>query len=284
MSMADWWSSDKWNERRGKPSPDSDKGSMDFTDLEFNDGLRGTGNLTANSDGVDRIFGQFSEEDIRDLLESSEVFPGLREKGYDRFELELQILNELDQRIFVRQAGEVLIHLRLKLGYFRFRLHAHEPESKLMYIDWCMTRHPNTRRFRGERLFPGQDMPELGIFAQLTDFMGHLALGVKCRGLVNIPEYFHDALLFVRYCKFYDPQKEIFFRALIRDLRRHGARRISNAFEEGRIRDQDGKTVSWRPGEMISALDGSLKEFLWTDEYHRQVRDGMKTVKFRLVE
>lgn len=284
--MSRWFETDKWKFGKQDSSSASDKGPLEFSDLdpvELQADLGG-GALVKQEDGRPRIFGKFDQDKIRELLEWSGVFEALRRKGYTETALELQHLDELDQRIFVRAGDEILIHLRLKLSEFRFKLHPGEPRFKLMYIDWLMTRHPRIERFDPGRLFPGQDVPGLGIFSQISDFMSNLALGVGARGMLNLPEFFHDALLFQRFCKFYDPRKEIVFRGLIRDLRKIGARRISNALSDGRIRDSRGETVAWRAGEMLSPLHRPLRELLWSEEYHRQVREGLKNVRFRLVE
>ncbi len=285
--MSRWFDTDKWKSRRGREGTgSSDKVSMTFSDLDPVDVnlLPTSGPLVEPDPTTPHIFGKYTENEIRELLDWSGVFEGLRAKGYDEFDVHLQYLSELDQRIFVRTNGENLIHLRLKVANFRFRLHPHAPERRLLYIDWLNTRHIKTKHVRPERLFPGQDLPGLGIFGQLSDFMANLALGVGARGMVNIPEYFHDALLFHRFCKFYDPEKEINFRGMIRDLRGYGARRISAALAGGTIRDARGQTIPWTSGEMLSALDDNLEQFLWTPEYHRRVAEGLTRVKFRIIK
>lgn len=284
-----FWDSDKRKKRDPKaPGGGSDKDLMvdlDLVGLEeggLEDDLRGARLHTAPADGKVRIFGLYNEDQIRAMLEETGVFEGIREKGYSDVRLELHYLSELDQRIFLKSADEILVHLRLKVSMFRFRLQAGQPQMKLMYIDWLLTRHPRSKRIRAERLFPGQEAPGLGVFNQLADFITAMALGVGARGAFNIPEYFHDAMLFHRRFNFYDPVREAFFRGVLRDLRRHGAREISQAFADGRIINQDNEPVEWRPGEMISILNEELDEMIWNQEYYTRVVRELKRVRFRL--
>ena len=283
--MKFWSDSDKWPKKPAKNDQDSPK-KIELTDLDpvdINEELTG-GPLVKPADGKVRIFGKYSDKEIRELLEWSGVLKVIEDKGYSDYYLDLQYLSDLDQRIYVKSKEEILIHLRLKLSHFRFRLHPGAPQKKLLYIDWLMTRHPATKNFREDRLFPGQDVPGLGIFNQIRDFIANLSMGVGARGAFNIPEYFHDAVLFHREFSFYDPARESFFRALLRDLRRYGAREISNAFAEDRVFNAQDEQVTWTPGEMISALSPELEEILWTPDYHTKVVRGLKRFKFRIEE
>lgn len=275
---------------RADSEPSSDKNFAEGIDLigldpgEIEDELRGGHLVSPSADGEVRIFGKYSRSEIHELLEWSGVYAGLSDKGYVNTTLELNYLSELDQRIFIKEGEEILVHIRLKLSYFRFRLHPGQPRIKLMYIDWLLTRHPRSKHVRPERLFPGQEAPGLGIFNQIADFITNLSLGVGAKGAFNIPEYFHDALLFHRRFNFYDPVREAFFRGIIRDLRKHGAREISNAFTEGRIVDQNGLPLEWRPGEMIAILNENLDEMIWNQDYYTRVVRELKRVRFQLLD
>ncbi|MBI3394935.1 MAG: hypothetical protein HY042_03790 [Spirochaetia bacterium] len=233
-------------------------------------------------DTENRIFGRFTRDQVEELMAWSGIFAVLQEKGYKRFHVELQYLSDQDQRIYVKEGSEILIHIRLKLSHFRLRLNPGAPQRRLLYIDWLMTRHPKVRRFRADRLFPGQEAPGLGIFGQISDFITNLALGVGAKGAFNIPEYFHDAVLFHRRFRFYDPSREACFRALMRDLHKHGAREISRGFAENRIMDQNGEGFQWQPGEMISALDPDLEEMLWNKDYFAKVVRELKRIRFSI--
>ncbi|MCR9141403.1 MAG: hypothetical protein NXI24_04065 [bacterium] len=295
--------SDKWG--RGKrelppelePGGPGEPGSDKSTDKDFpgnlqldldedilSEDLRGYQISPPTRDGKVRMFGKYTREDIENQLQWSGVTDAIRDKGYTNTELELNYLSELDQRIFVREAGEVLIHIRLKLSHFRFRLQPAAPRIKLLYIDWLLTQHPRSQNYRPERLFPGQELPGLGIFAQLTEFIRNLAMGVGARGAFNIPEYFHDAMLFHRQFNFYDPLREAFFRGIIRDLRRHGAREISHAFADRRIFNQNGEALDWKPGEMISIVTPRLADQIWSPDYYTRVVRELKRIRFRLTE
>lgn len=279
-------------ERRDKRREKSEKGKPFFGDSQIE--LTGLDNVDLSedfnqplvrgrsSDGRVLMFGKFSENQIHELMDWAGIYEAIKEKGYKKYNLDLQYLSEQDQRIFLYSGDEVLIHIRLKLSYFRFRFHSGVPQKKLLYIDWLMTRHPASDAIRDDRLFPGQDVPGLGIFTQISEFITSIAFGVGAQGAFNIPEYFHDALLFHRRFNFYDPVREAHFRALIRDLRRFGAREISKGLADGRILNETGEAVRWTPGEMITALDEELEEMIWNRDYFTRVVRELKRIRYRM--
>ena len=281
-----FWDLFKRKEDREIPATDESPKQIDLTDLDpvdIAEDLRG-GPLIRESDGKVRIFGKYTEAEISDMMARAGIIARLEDKGFKKFKIDLQYLSDLDQRIFVKLGKEILIHLRLKLSHFRFRLHPGAPQKKLLYIDWLMTRNPRAKKIRPDRLFPGQEAPGLGIFIQIKDFITMLATGVDAQGAFNIPEYFHDAVLFRHDFNFYDPSREAFFRALIRDLRRHGAREITVALSEERVIGVHEEIVTWTPGEMISATDPRLREMLWSKDYYDRVNRALGRYKFKMIE
>lgn len=291
--MSIFGDTDKWGrpkrhikESVRKKQAESDK-SLQLPDIDqddINEDLHARPLMHESNDGEIRIFGKFTASEINELMEWSGIFQEIEEKGYKTHTVELQYLSDLDQRIFVKDGDNVLIHIRLKLSHFRFRLHAGAPQRKLLYIDWLMTQHPKSKHINRNKLFPGQNAPGLGIFAHITDFMTNLAIGLGAKGAFNIPEFFHDALLFHRHFRFYDPAREAFFRGLIRDLRKYGAREISKALQEERIRDNNDQPVQWVPAEMISILDPDLEEMVWSKDFFTKVVRQLKRISFTIQE
>ncbi len=275
-----------WSDKKNKNNSSTDK-KIDFpeiTNSDILDDLHIKPLIEGKVEDKIYIFGKFSEEEIYELMTWSGVFKKIRSRGYSNCYLELQYLSEMDQRIFIKWEKEVLVHIRLKLSSFRFRLTPGAPSRKLLYIDWLMTRDPLRKEQFKKPLFKGQDAPGLGIFNELSDFVFNLALGLGVKGAFNIPEYFHDAVLFHRQFRFYDPQREAFFRALIRDLRKYGAREISEAFSENRVYDQDGQIVNWVPGEMISLIDPDFSDYIWNKDYFMKVIRYLKRFSFTIKE
>ncbi len=257
---------------------------VDFDMVDINEDLMARSDIFDDVAGSerDKLFGKLSEDETWALLEEAGLISALMQRKYKKIKLELKYLSNLDQRIFLTSKGRLLVHIRLKMSEFRFKLHKGMGAKRLIFIDWLLTQDFKRKNFDKSRLFPGQELPGLGIFSQISEFFRLLAPEVRAIGAFNMPEYFHDALLFHRRFKFYDPAKEAFFRALIRDLRSHGARAISKALLEQRIRSADDAPVSWHPGEMLSLLTDEFADKIWSSSYRRQVEKEMNRLRFTL--
>ncbi len=274
-----WQAKKKIQTSSDKPIPE-----FDITEQEILDDIHAKPLIQGKYENKTFIFGKFSEQEIFELLSWSGIFEKIQKKGYKDVRLELQYLSEMDQRIFIKWNEEVLVHIRLKISNFRFRFSPNVPTKTLLYIDWLMTRDPLRKQKIEKSLFQGQDAPGLGIFNEIADFIFNLCLGLGVKGSFNIPEYFHDALLFHRHFRFYDPQREAFFRALIRDLRHLKAKKITEALSNNQIYDQDDQIVQWIPGEMITLIDPVFSDFIWNKEYFMKVIRYLKRYKFYFKE
>lgn len=262
---------------------------FDFQDLEeidFADELPGA---THFSDGRRLFLSTYTEENLWQALEKAQIIAELKSRGYYPIKLELEFLTERDHRFYLLFKGEKILHMRLRLSHFKLHRHPLMPAIKMLFIDWLQARHVlRAKGGAGQRgwerlLFPGQDVPGLGIFNRIDVFLRNLVVDTHASGGFNLPEYFHDALLFHRAFKFYDPAKEAFFRALLRDLKGHGAREISRALTDGRVRNKKNEIMEWHGSEMLIFMQKTTAEAIFNDRYNREVEQKMRDLKFRLV-
>lgn len=322
--------SDK-QKRRPPEGSDSDKG-IELSDLELADpgaGLGG-GSLVSGS----HLFGQFDKKDVENMLRQVGLFARLDRLGYHAACLELDILSPLDQRILIltgpgclkpeksiheqlsELADQILVHLRLKLSEFTPRPGVAEipvPAGPflLIYIDWLLLQDPGLKipRQKGGKpapLFPGQNYPGLGLYREVTSFIEILAHQVRCDGVLNAPDFFHDAVLFANRFDFLHPSKEALFRNLLKFRRRPvfkattssnktrenkmSLRQLSQSIVDGRLEiNPRGKTgenhwqpFEWPHGEMISPLNPALKKYLESPAYRQAVARYQKNIAFRL--
>lgn len=252
---------------------------FEFQDLEEVDlELPAAGKLTDKT----LFLSVLSQEQLWQVLEETGVVAAIRRRGYWPLQLETEFLTEKNHRFWLLWKNEKILHLRLHLSHFRLHRHPLMPAVKLLFIDWMQTRHVLHKR-ELHHLFPGQDVPGLGIFPQLALFLRRLVVLTQASGGFNMPEYFHDAVLFHRAFRFYDPLREAFFRALLRDLRRHGVRAISQALQTGRVRDRDGRLCEWRSAEMLSFTHEPYAEVVFDRRYEQAVRGLMRQFSFRIV-
>lgn len=256
-------------------SPDFYELSLDETNLE----LKGS-----RLDSQNLLFARFSLEEIREMLTEARIFDALEERGYKNYSLELQVLSELDNRIFVKtKEREILIHLRLKMN--DFFLSKHNLNLKMIYIDWLLTQNIRMGKLVGKKkLFEGQEYPGLNVFKEVTRFIHRLSQRMGSHGIFNVPEYFHDAVLFHKSFKFLNPTKEGVFRSLIKQFTNLSLRKISELVHSHKIFNETKEEVFlWRANEMFYSDLEEINKKVFNSEYYSTVNAYLNKYKFKVL-
>ena len=265
-------SSDKRNVK-----DDSDKlSNLDLLDI--------SGELSTALNIEKLIFGKFSDSEIYSMLEESKIFEKIKQRGYSDFKLVTDPISDLDNRIYVKtDSDEILIHIRLKIA--DFFLKAIQENRKMIYIDWLLTQNIKLGKLKDKKvLFQGQEYPGLNIFKELTQFIFLLFSKMNCYGIFNIPEYYHDAVLFQKNFLFVDPVKQGHFKAILSAFKNHTVRDLSMLIHTEKLRFLETNEVyTWKHGEMLFTNDEYLKETIFDKKYFEKVKEASAT-RFLLVE
>ncbi|PJZ53660.1 histone deacetylase [Leptospira adleri] len=229
------------------------------------------------------LFHSLTSENILELLDITGILPEIHKKGYDKVQLEISGMGQDFQRLVLISDKEILLHLRLSIQEYRLEINDYFFKEKYLIINWLQTRHPKSPTTDKHRLYPGQDVPGLGIFHQISDFIGFLILSLRLNGAVIRPEYFHDAVLFSKKFHFLTPEAQALFLALRRDFKNESIRGISTYLHSGKI--QDHKTiVQWKAVEMILFLEKTLNPFVFNKKFDKKVGKILDSIKLSILE
>jgi len=237
-----------------------------------------------------RLFlGRFDESALRQELDQAGVLDGLRERGYPELSLHTEYLaGEHRRRIDAASgAASSLVELRLAEGTTL----APEPVFRACGVDvlsflsihWLSLQDP-ARGFTPDRpRLPGQRHPGLGLVRPLIRRLLHWGTEWGKDGLLNLPEYYHNAVFYSAIFKFVDPVRQGRFEALQRDLKLVHVAQASSAVEQGRVVEEPwGAPLQWEPGEMITPLLEPVRLCLESREYLSAVARARDGVRFRL--
>lgn len=230
------------------------------------------------------IFGRFSNEEINTMLEESKIYDKIKIRGYSNFKLETDPISDLDNRIYIKtESNEILVHIRLKIADFFIK--QIQENRKMIYIDWLLTQNINLGKLKDKKvLFEGQEYPGLNIFKELTQFIFLLFSKMNCYGIFNIPEYFHDAVLFQKSFKFVDPIKQGHFKSILKAFKKYTVRDLSHLIHTKKLRFlETNEEYTWKYGEMLFTTDEYLSETIFDKKYYDNVRTAELT-QFVLVE
>jgi hypothetical protein len=234
------------------------------------------------------FLGRLDAESLRRELEEAGVLAGLAARGYDRVQIRTSVESG-EHRLRVLPAGGTitLVDLRLAEASTLFK----EPRlSRLglevlsfLSMNWLTLQDPD-RAFAAPRpALPGQDHPGLGLSRAVYERLLLWAEDWGKDGLLNFPEYFHNALMYSPAFRFISAAREGRFQALRRDLASLSMAEASWAVEKGRVREEPGGAVlKWEPAELVAPISHDVRRYLEGEDYGRAVEDAAERTRFRL--
>jgi hypothetical protein len=243
--------------------------------------------LSSGTPGL--LLGRFDAEAVRDELTEAGLLAALEKRGYGDVQVRIGAAPG-EHRLEVRARGGRINLLDLRLAEVSSsvqeplaRKHGLDVLSLLM-IRWLALQHPKGRFTRDRPRLPGQRFPGLGLSKPVVLRLLHWARAWGKDGLVNVPEYYHNAVFYSAIFRFLSPERQGRFEALRRDLARLSVARASAAVDAGRVAALSGDgPFSWRPGEMVTPLTAPLQAYLDSADYSAAVSAARDAVRFRLV-
>lgn len=236
-----------------------------------------------------RLFlGRFEADALRAELEAAGVLRGLAARGYP----EVVLLTEYSGgehrlRVDSTDGGPSLIDLRLAEGTTL----SEEPLLRasglevlsFLSIHWLSLQDPR-RAFTPERpQLPGQRYPGLGLARPMVERILLWARTWGKDGVLNLPEYYHNAVFYARAFRFIAPERQGRFEALRRDLGQLPVAQASAAIEQGRVLEEPwGAPLRWEPGEMVTPLSDGVRGFLDSRAYQAATAKARDGAHFRL--
>jgi hypothetical protein len=153
----------------------------------------------------------------------------------------------------------------------------------MLKIEWLMLQNPRAK-FSPERpRLPGQHHPGLGLGMQTVQFLVHLAEAHHLAGVLNFPEFFHNAYLYLEYFHYCDPHLKGIVLALRRDLVELSLAELSWAIYLGCVIDANtGQTYEWQAGALVLPLEEKLKKHFGSAEYEQNVYHALAQARFVL--
>ncbi len=224
------------------------------------------------------LFGKLGETEVFELIKNSGLIQKLNDRNFFNINFSIEYLSDLDNRIFLKtREGEILVHIRLKFADFFIKKISEN--RKMIYIDWLLTQNVSlkTEKYK-KKLFKGQEYPGLNVFKEITILIFMIHKKLQSYGVFNIPEYFHDAILFQKEFRFVDYEKEAYFKKLQIQFKNFTIRELSNLIHESKIFfKSNGKQFLWNHGEMLSSMNEFIYESIFDENYKNQYKKFFET-------
>jgi hypothetical protein len=234
------------------------------------------------------FLGRLDPATVRHELEEAGILAGLAARGYREVLLRASIeAGEHRLCILSGDARALLVDLRLaeasallkEPGLFRLGLEL----LSFLSMRWLSLQDPGAAFTRERPRLPGQRYPGLGLSRRFYERLLLWAEEWGKDGLVNHPQYFHNAVFYHRAFRFISPAREGRFEAIARDLGALPVAEASAALEEGRVEEEGAGSAAWEPGEMVSPLTRGMRGYLDSPDYARAVEAVRERTRFRVV-
>jgi len=153
---------------------------------------------------------------------------------------------------------------------------------RMLFVQWLKLQDP-TRRFTVERpALPGQDHPGLGTGREVMAMFLGMAARLGFGGIVSCPEFAHNAVLYERDFRFFDPAAQGRFEALLRVCSGLGLSELAWGVERGGLIDEaTGASVRWSREEMVCPTGDVLREHIGSAIYRRRADQARDACRWR---
>jgi hypothetical protein len=259
--------------------------------------------------GVCLFLDDYSEKDILAILEEHGILRQLREKGFDHIKIAFDTSDHYIHRLALyfekiteeHLLGEIwLRRSTLQIQNFRamfFLKNMHELSRfmsrklnfpmKVLIIEWLRLQNPRQQFDAGRSPMPGQKHPGLGLLHDVTQILIKMSTERGQDGLLNIPEYFHNAWLYSQLFFFIDPVLQGKMMAMRRDLnddvKKHGLGRVSEAVSGGCLYNETTTSYEcWNPEEQMYPISVRLTEYFQHSYYREIVQIYSKEYRYRI--
>ncbi len=231
---------------------------------------------------------RFDAAALRRELDEAGLFAGLAERGYREVELRTEYVGgEHRLQALAKHEREVLIDLRLAEESRLTQALVPRPRDldvlSVLAVHWLEMQDPRADFTADRPQLPGQRHPGLRLTRPLILRIHAWAEAWGKDAVLNVPEYFHNAVFYSAAYQFVSPARQGRFLALRRDLASLTVAAASQLVDQGHvIEEPEGRRLRWESGEMIAPLTEPVRGYLESREWKGAAKAASEAARFRL--
>jgi hypothetical protein len=185
-------------------------------------------------------------------------------------------------QIYLREPGpdNVIVDVKLKECEFSRPAPAEGlpqlPPQKALAFEWLTLQNPLVKRGEPFSPLPGQTRPGLSMRTTVMNLFVYVGRLTHKDALLAFPAFFHNAVLFSRYFRFWDPRKEAEVLSIRRAFSHMPFRQLAWVVHLNCLRRADGSVYEWQAEEQVYPLTRPLKEYFDSRRYRELVKAGLR--------
>ncbi len=231
------------------------------------------------------FMGLYDEKQIMEKLEKVGIIKNLHQRGFRKILISIDRQDAYTSRLFVNfdtiAEKTRLIEVIVREGFFKPRqsfIPAYDFTGGLpmLLIEWLALQDPTAGFTSDKPRLPGQQYPGLGGLKNMQEFLYKLGKASGKAAIIDIPEYFHTAVIYsslysmiysVTY-SFFSPVDAGIMQAMRRDLNERSLADISFAIAfDCLINSNTGEPAKWISSEQVYPISEKLKSYVEDDHY-----------------
>jgi len=231
--------------------------------------------------GTHLLLGKFTEVDIYKAIERVGILDELQRKGLYPLEISIDHESILKQKIYIdlkeestkpKRIAEIIIgECKYKLNERVIPIPLKKKEIDSIVVEWLVLQNVKAAFTEEFPRLPGQRYPGLRIGKLVLKLLEALARVTEKDCFIAFPEFYHNAVMYIDYLHFLNPETEGRVLKMRNDLRSLSVAQVSFAFCGGCIierKNSEERKISWEAEEMIYPLSEELKFYFNSSEYN----------------
>jgi hypothetical protein len=242
----------------------------------------------AQGRGSSLFLGRFTMAEVLATLEKKGFVKESRKRGFWPLLYSIDSSAHPLQRfqIFVGEKTPEACMVDLKIREARFDPRGRSlpgfPAGPLrtLAFEWLTLQNPRAEFTDKRAALPGQLRPGLGMSKRIMDVLAFLGKRTHQDALLAFPAYYHNAVLFSRYFRFVNPEKEGEVLAIRRTFLRMSIKQLAWIVHLNCLRTEDGAVYEWRAEEQMLPLRPGIADYFGSRAYRDRVREAARTRRF----
>ena len=245
----------------------------------------------ADKRGTVLFLGRYTANEVSGTLAKMGFFKEARKRGLWPIVIELDSSEYPPLQRFQiyhrdRDPQRLIVDLKIREGVFdpKGRSFAAAPlrEFTALIFEWLTLQNPKAEFSGRSGSLPGQQHPGLGMSKRIMDIFMYLGRVAGKEGLLAFPAYYHNAVLFSRYFKFADPDKEAEVQTIRRTFNHVPIRQMAWIVHLNCLKRTDGSVYEWKAEEQVCPLGRDVRDYFESRAYRDRVKDGLGKARFTI--
>jgi hypothetical protein len=154
------------------------------------------------------------------------------------------------------------------------------PPQKSLAFEWLTLQNPLYKFSESFTPLPGQTRPGLSMSKKVMDLFVYLGRLTRKDCLLAFPAYFHNALLFSRYFRFWNPAKEGEVLAIRKTFSHMPLKQLAWIVHLNCLKRVDGSIYEWAAEEQLYPMARPLREYFDSRDYREALKTSQKALAF----